>query len=206
MASLATSTQYAQVQTARGAKRTYNRSSVFTSITGMPLPAKKVAYTSKKQTKSHAHEREEAVLLKKVDRLRRKYVAFVSEATHGFLSVEMPPHSNALFPTALTDKLSLQSVFALLPSGHIASMGTNALLNLCDPREPVAPSAAAMSTATYTDGTGRYRDVYGISPPPPAMLGAPTVCTGYHAKKGERHYKLLRVTQSKTAEFGVMRL
>ena len=36
----------------------------------MPIPAKKVRYATKQQAKSHAHEREEAVLLKKVDRLR----------------------------------------------------------------------------------------------------------------------------------------
>ena len=48
----------------------------------------------------------------------RKYVAFVSESTHGFLTVAMPPQQNSLFPSAFTDKLSLQSVFALLPSGH----------------------------------------------------------------------------------------
>ena len=38
----------------------------------VPIPAKKVHYATKQQAKSHAHEREEVVLLKKVDRLRNR--------------------------------------------------------------------------------------------------------------------------------------
>ena len=37
-----------------------------------------------------------------------RYVALVSEVTHGFVTVERPPHGDALQAVALTDKLSLQ--------------------------------------------------------------------------------------------------
>ncbi|KAL1508348.1 hypothetical protein AB1Y20_004458 [Prymnesium parvum] len=181
-------------------RRAFNRSTVFKSISGTMIPAKKVTYPTKKLAKSHAHEREEAVLLKKIERLRRKYVTFVSEATQGFLTVDMPPHKHALFPVALSDKLSLQAVFALLPSGHIAALGTNALLNLCEPRAP-APLAPSTAFDYHND-----RLHFPTATPPPSSPPAPTLCTGYRATKGDPHYKLLRVTSAKEAEFTISKL
>ena len=99
----------------------------------------------------------EESLLEKVERLNQPYVALVSTATEGFLTVELPPHKLALLVHGRTDELSLRSAFALLPGGGVMSLATNSLLNLCAPHgwdaalgtgtdaapDPAAPSATA---------------------------------------------------------------
>lgn len=86
----------------------------------------------RQQLKSNLHVAEEAALLARVARERPRWVALVSAATHGFVTVEPPPHKSALVAHAKTAQLSILSVFALLPSGAIMAAGTNALLNVCD--------------------------------------------------------------------------
>lgn len=179
------------------AKR-YNASHSYT-----PPGRKRLSY--KKVQKSHAHEREEVVLLKKIDRIRRKYVAFVSETTQGFVTVAPPPHDDALQAVALTDKLSLQSIFAILPGGHIASLGTNALLTLCDPK---AISAADLAPDPSIRSPANLYSFDQMSPPPPKKLGSATVCTGTHTNPSEP-YRLLRIpspTNRKSAEWSVVRV
>jgi len=180
--------------------RRYNYSALYRryNFTSSSASRKRVV---KQVIKSHAHEREETLLMKKVDRLRRKYVALVSEVTHGFVTVERPPHGDALQAVALTDKLSLQSIFALLPSGHIAALGTNALLNVCDPKSPV-------STATANAPINSVESLNSVAqtnrpPPPPAAASGPTLCTGYRAKPNDPHYRLLRITTSRASEFSI---
>merc|ERR1712216_139807 len=61
-------------------------------------------------------------------------VALVSELSRGFVSVRSPPQENELFVDAHAESLSLTSVFAVSRSGkgNILSLGTGALLNLCN--------------------------------------------------------------------------
>ena len=81
-------------------------------------------------------------------------------------------------------------------------MGTSALINLCDPTPEVKPfDQRYSSSANYRDDAFSYS-----SPPPPPANGGATICTGYRPKKADPHYRLLRVTQSKMAEFGIIRL
>jgi hypothetical protein len=86
----------------------------------------------RQQLKSNLHVAEETALLARVARERPRWVALVSAATHGFVTVEPPPHKSALVAHAKTAQLSILSIFALLPSGAIMAAGTNALLNVCD--------------------------------------------------------------------------
>jgi hypothetical protein len=86
----------------------------------------------RQQLKSNEHVAEEVALIARVAREKPRWVAFVSAATRGFLTVEPPPHKSALVAHAKSPQLSLLSVFALLPGGAIMAAGTNALLNVCD--------------------------------------------------------------------------
>ena len=71
----------------------------------------------RQQLKSNLHVAEETALLARVARERPRWVALVSAATHGFVTVEPPPHKSALVAHAKTAQLSILSIFALLPSG-----------------------------------------------------------------------------------------
>ena len=71
----------------------------------------------RQQLKSNLHVAEETALLARVAHERPRWVALVSAATHGFVTVEPPPHKSALIAHAKTAQLSILSIFALLPSG-----------------------------------------------------------------------------------------
>ena len=62
-----------------------------------------------------------------------RYVIFMSVSSHSFMSVEPPPHKDALKLSAKSDELSMRSIFSSFESTKlILSLGTNSLLNLCD--------------------------------------------------------------------------
>ena len=52
--------------------------------------------------------------MSRLQRFRPRYVALLHEDTSAYLSVRLPPHAQALQPTALTNELSIHSVFALI--------------------------------------------------------------------------------------------
>ena len=85
--------------------------------------------------RSQEHVAEEAALLRRVADSKVRWVALISAATRGFVTIERPPHKNALLVHAQAAQLSLGAVFALMPSGAIFAAGTNALLTLCDPAD-----------------------------------------------------------------------
>lgn len=85
--------------------------------------------------KSQEHVAEEAALLRRVADSKVRWVALISAATRGFVTIEKPPHKHALLVHAQAAQLSLGSAFALMPSGAIFAAGTNALLTLCDPAD-----------------------------------------------------------------------
>ena len=117
---------------------------------------------------------EEDALLEKVEQLRQPYVALVSLATEGFVSVELPPHRLALRPHARTDALSMRGVFSFLPSGAVLSLATNALFNLCPIVSP-DPTATPESLSATANGAD-----------------APVeVCTGF-LEASSAHLRLLR--------------
>jgi hypothetical protein len=81
--------------------------------------------------KALTFEEEQAVLLKRTKRL--PHFAFVSQVSQGYLAVDAPPKKEALFARGDTETLSLQAVFAIdLAQGALISIGTGAVLNLCE--------------------------------------------------------------------------
>ena len=90
-----------------------------------------------------------------------------------------------------------------MPSGHIVALGTNALLNLCDPKDP----ASAATVDSQFAARSRYAD--DLTSPPPARgvtLSGATICSGYRAKANDPHYRLLRIATSTTSEFKIVKL
>ena len=117
-------------------------------------------------------------------------MAFVSEATAAYLSVEFPPHARALQLHATSNRLALSNLFALLPGGRVMALGTNALLALCAP--VAADEAQYAPPAIGEDGLAPKPAAESAGPLPRPPSDAPTVCTGRHARKGDPHYHLLR--------------
>lgn len=62
-------------------------------------------------------------------------MALFSEATGGFVSVELPPHKYELLVHATSSSISAAAAFALMPGGEIVAVGPAALLNVCEPHD-----------------------------------------------------------------------
>ena len=92
----------------------------------------------RQQFKSNEHVAEETALLARVARERPRWVALISAATHGFVTVEPPPHKSALIAHAKSPQLSLLSLFALLPSGAAIARAPH-----LDPPSPVRTTPPA---------------------------------------------------------------
>lgn len=112
-------------------------------------------------------------LMSNLRRFRARYVAILSDEAHTYLNVELPPHKLSLRPHALSSRLSISSVFALVkPPGRrrasketlLISLGAAAYLTLC-------PGGGADPAAHVTN----------------------TLCTGFRERKGgDEAFKLLR--------------
>ena len=76
-----------------------------------------------------AHEEAAASLVRQAR--PTSFFALVSESTGGFVTARPPPHKQAMLVMARDVGLSVHSVFATLPSGHVLALGTRALLGLC---------------------------------------------------------------------------
>jgi hypothetical protein len=62
-----------------------------------------------------------------------RYIVLVSALSHTFLTVEAPPHKEALLLSARSDALSMRSIFSSFERTKlILALATNSLLNLCD--------------------------------------------------------------------------
>ena len=120
--------------------------------------------------RSHAHYAQEAALMKLVAAAgaksgRAPFVAFLSEATHGFLTVEPPPSSLELFLHAKSPALSLNSVFSRLPTGELVALGTNALVAPCTRPGAAAPLACTGYFASPRDGHRRLLRTLSVAAP-----------------------------------------
>ena len=62
-----------------------------------------------------------------------RYIVLISALSHTFMTVEPPPHSEALLLTARSDELSMRSIFSSFERTKLVlSLATNSLINLCD--------------------------------------------------------------------------
>ena len=141
-----------------------------------------------------------------------RYVAFVSEETSAYLTVESPPHYRALQLHATSHTLSLNNLFAMLPGGRMLALATNSLLNLCDPllaNEPGGTGNYVGPTAPGTTNHPHLAPHYGASiisgTLPATRSNMPTVCSGRRTRKGDPHYHLLRslVGLTNTSQFEI---
>ena len=63
----------------------------------------------------------------------KRYLVLVSALSHTFMTVEPPPHTDALQLSARSDELSMRTIFSMFTSSRlIVSLATNSLVNLCD--------------------------------------------------------------------------
>lgn len=62
-----------------------------------------------------------------------RYVALVSEATNGFVTIGMPPDKFELLAHATSAALTAAAAFAILPGGELMALGPVALLSVCEP-------------------------------------------------------------------------
>jgi len=81
---------------------------------------------------------EEAELLARMKQASPPFVAIISEATQGFVTVGMPPDKYELLAHATVPALSASAVFALMPDETLLALGPIALLAACDPADKAA--------------------------------------------------------------------
>ena len=87
------------------------------------------------------------------------------------------------------------------------ALATNALLALCDSSD--FTEVVSYEQTIGEDGAPKQTIAHDPGPlPRPPVLGAPTVCSGQRARKGEPHYHLLRSLTglANTSTFEVQRL
>ena len=133
-----------------------------------PPSPPKLTRLQRKRRRALAHE-VAAAELTALARAGGVYMAFVCASTGGFASVRPPPDKAAMMLTAGATGLSVQTLFSLLPSGHLFALGTRALVGLCaepgtsapllctgyrqrpgDPHRKLLRSTAARSALKFT--------------------------------------------------------
>ena len=62
----------------------------------------------------------------------QQWVVLRSLSTNTFVSVEPPPHSEALLAHGKAESISLKNIFGFLRGGFLWSKSTDSLLNVCN--------------------------------------------------------------------------